>query len=174
MHVKSSKVEPVLMSTPRGRSDAAVGGRSDAGWTLLGMFGLLLAVIGLVDTLLYLYPPAFESPEWEFGTMAAILSGLPLPTVGFGALAAWSLARGGRKARIAVATASFAMVALIAAAYLLYLLDVPLAWSAASGPQGPMIIRSIVRTTVMGVGFGIGYLATGIYLLRNLKPRIGS
>ena len=145
----------------------------DAGWRILGFLGVLLAVIGFVDVLLNLYPPAFDSPEWEFGTVTRMLTSMPLPTVGFAGMAAWGFARGGRKSRIALAVASFAVLALVAAAYLLFLLNVPLAWSATEGPQGPAIIRSIVRTTVMGVGFGIAYLVLGISLIRTLTPRTG-
>lgn len=145
----------------------------ETGWRILGLLGLLLAFVGLADASLYLYPPAFESPEWEFGTMAAVLSSLPLPTVGFAALGAWSVVRGGRISRIALATVLLVMVALIVAAYVLFLLDVPLALSASDGPQGPTINRAIVRTTVMGVGFGTGYLIVAIILLRTLKPRTG-
>lgn len=146
----------------------------DAGWRILGFLGLLLAVVGLVDVLLNLYPPAFDSPEWEFGTVTRMLTSLPLPTVGFAGMAAWAFARGGKKSRIAVAVAAFAVMLLIAGLYLLFLLNVPLAWQATSGPQGSAIIRSIARTSVMGVGFGIGYLAVGIALVRSLKPRTGT
>lgn len=145
----------------------------DAGWRVLGFLGLLLAVIGLVDVLLNLYPPAFDSPEWEFGTVTRMLTSLPLPTVGFAGMAAWAFARGGWKSRIGMAVASFALLLLVAAAYLLFLLNVPLVWQATSGPQSPTIIRSIIRTSAMGVGFGIGYLVLGIAFVRSLKPRTG-
>ena len=143
-----------------------------AGWRILGFLGLILALIGFVDVLLTLYPPAFDSPEWEFATVTRMLTSMPLPTVGFAGVAAWVFARGGRKSRIAVAVASFAVLALVAAAYLLFLLNVPLAWSATSaGPQAPAIMRSIIRTSVMGLGFGVVYLTLGIALIRTLTPR---
>lgn len=165
----------VLLGTDREARDRGAGrANPDAGWRILGFIGVILALIGLVDILLNLYPPAFDSPEWEFGTVTRMLTSLPLPTVGFAGLAAWGFARGGRKSRIAIAVASFVMLVLIAAAYLLFLLNVPLAWSATEGPQGPAIIRSIVRTTVMGFGFGVGYLVLGISLIRTLKPRTGT
>ena len=159
----------VLLGTSRaeGRSGPRV--RPQAGWRVLGLFGLLLAIVGLVDVLLHLYPPAFDSPEWEFGTVAAMMAGMPLPAIGFGALGAWILTQGGRGSRIGLAVVFFAMVVLIAAAYLLFLLNVPLAWSASSGPQGPAIMRGIVRTSVMAVGFGVAYLVGGIVLVRSLS-----
>lgn len=143
----------------------------DAGWRILGFIGVILALIGFVDILLNLYPPAFDSPEWEFGTVTRMLTSLPLATVGFAGLAAWGFARGGRKSRVAIAVVSFVVLTMIAAAFLLFLLNVPLAWSATDGPQGPAIIRSMIRTTVMAIGFGIGYLVLGISLVRTLTPR---
>lgn len=136
---------------------------------MLGLFGLLLAMVGMVDVLLYLYPPSFESPEWEFGTVAAMMSGMPLPAIGFAALGAWILTQGRRVSRIVLTIVFFGMVLLIAGAYILFLLNVPLAWSASSGPQGPAIIRTIVRTSVMAAGFGAGYLVGGIVLVRSLS-----
>ena len=143
----------------------------DAGWRILGLVGFVLALIGMVDVVLNLYPPAFDSPEWEFGTVNRMLTSLPLPTVGFAALAAWGFALGGRKSKIAIAAAFFAVTALIAALFVLFLLNVPLAWSVTEGPQGPAIVRTIIRTSVMAVGFGTTYLVIGIALTRSLTPR---
>lgn len=168
-----SERESVLLGASRHRNQRAPRIEPQRGWRVLGLFGLLLAVIGLVDILLYLYPPAFDSPEWEFGTMTAMLSGLPLPSIGFGALTAWVLVQGGRRTRVAVSLALFAMAALVAAAYLLFLLNVPLALSASNGPQGPAITRAIVRTTVMGAGFGVAYLVGGIVMVRTLTRKEG-
>lgn len=168
-----SEKESVLLGASRDRSQRAPRIEPQRGWRVLGLFGLLLAVIGLVDVLLYLYPPAFDSAEWEFGTMTAILSGLPLPSIGFGALAAWVLVQGGRKTRVAVSLALFAMGILVAAAYLLFLLNVPLALSASEGPQGAVITRAIIRTTVMGAGFGAAYLVGGMVMVRTLSGKEG-
>ncbi len=141
---------------------------------MLPLLGLLLAVIGLVDVALYAYPTAFSSPEWEFGTAAAMVSSLPLPTIGFAALLAWALARGGRASRIVLALCLLLVALAVAGIYTLFVLNVPLALKAASGPQGPVLIRALVRTTVMAVGFGLGYLVSGISLLRTLSPRKGT
>lgn len=145
----------------------------EVAWRILGSIGFVLALVGMVDVLLNLYPPAFDSPEWEFGTVTRMLTSLPLPTVGFAGLAAWGFALGGRKSRIAITAAFFAVTALIAALFVLFLLNVPLAWSATEGPQGPAIIRSIIRTSVMAIGFGTVYLVIGISLIRTLTPRTG-
>lgn len=170
---ESPERDAVLLGATRGAGRKSHRIEPQRGWRVLGLFGLLLAVVGLVDVLLYLYPPAFDSPEWEFGTVTAMLSGLPLPSIGFGALGAWALVQGGRVSRIALGVVFFAMVALIAGAYLLFLLNVPLALSASDGPQGPAITRAIVRTTVMGAGFGAAYLIGGVVMVRTLSRREG-
>ncbi len=145
----------------------------DAAWRVLPGLGLLLAVVGVVDVALYAYPPAFGSPEWEFGTVASMVSSLPLPTIGFAALLAWALARGGRAGRSVVGITLLAAALLVAAAYVLFLLNVPLALRSANGPQGTLLVRAIIRTSVMAVGFGLGYLVSGIVLIRTLFPRKG-
>lgn len=152
-------------------SDRARGRSMDAGWKALGWFGLLLAIIGAIDIGLYFYPAAFASPEWEFATVAAAISSLPLPTVGLAGLVAWLLARGSKGQKITGSVVLLLAATAVAAAYALFLLNLPMALNAAAGPQGPAIQRAIIRTTVMGVGFGMAYLVSAIVLLRHLSGR---
>ena len=158
--------EGVLYRGPR--VVAQGGSSSSGGWKALGGFGALLAAVGLVDLALYWFPPSFASPEWEFATVAATMSSLPLPTIGMAALVASLLVRGGPKSRLSAGLGLLLIALLIAAAYALFLLNLPLALTAASGPQGPAITRAIIRTSVMAVGLGSGYLVAAIALLRNL------
>ena len=160
----------VLVDTRRG-SRGSQGRSVPAGWNALGWFGLLLAVIGAVDIVLYFYPPAFASPEWEFATVAAAVSSLPLPTVGLAALVAWLLARGSRGQKVIGAVVLLLAAAAVVAGYGLFLLNLPMALGAAAGPQGPAIQRAIIRTSVMGVGFGLAYVVSAIVLLRHLSRR---
>lgn len=160
----------VLVDTRRG-SRGSQGRSVHAGWNALGWFGLLLAVIGAVDIVLYFYPPAFSSPEWEFATVAAAVSSLPLPTVGLAALVAWLLVRGSKGQKVMGAVMLLLAAAAVAAGYVLFLLNLPLALNAAAGPQGPAIQRAIIRTSVMGVGFGLAYVVSAIVLLRHLSGR---
>jgi hypothetical protein len=65
-------------------------------------------------------------------------------------------------------------VVFVLGAFLLFLSDVPLALKAsAATPMVYTIKKSIIRTSVMALGFGAGYLAAAVvsfrYLFRRLK-----
>ncbi|HSQ32976.1 MAG TPA: hypothetical protein VLN49_24140 [Gemmatimonadaceae bacterium] len=158
--------DPLTVSAPR------------TAWRYLGQFGVLLAVIGFVDIALHWYPPAFRSPEWEFGTVATTLGSLPLPTMGLLAVLASALARAVKANLVAISVVLGLLAAFVAAAMLMFLLDVPVALRAVSAqgvpPQAATEIkRTIVRTLTMGVGFGLVYLYGAVvsirFLLRGVK-----
>lgn len=157
--------DPITVSAPR------------TAWRYLGQFGVLLAVIGGVDIVLHWYPVAFKSPEWEFGTVATTLGSLPLPTMGLLAVLASALARA-VKANLVAISIVFSLLALfVAAAMLVFLLDVPVALRAVSvqgvPPQAATEMkRTIVRTMAMGVGFGLVYLYGAVVSIRFLLRRV--
>jgi len=138
-------------------------------WKAIGRFGFLLAVIGLFDAALHWYPLAFHSPEWEFGTVATTMGALPLPTIGLAAMLGSYLARGVRWGIVTMATILLVLGVAVLAAYALFLLDVPLAMKAATGPAALTLKKAIVRTTVMGPGFAIAYLVAAVAALRHLS-----
>jgi len=142
-------------------------------WRMLGWLGLLLAVVGFIDVALQWYPASFKSPEWEFGTVAGSVATLPLLTIGLMALLASFLARGERSGVVAMAIVFAVLLVFVVGAFLLFLSDVPLALKA-SGPT-PMAVtikKSIIRTSVMAIGFGVGYLSAVVVSFRYLSRRI--
>jgi hypothetical protein len=142
-------------------------------WRLLGWFGLLLAVVGFIDVALQWYPASFKSPEWEFGTVAGSVATLPLLTIGLMSLLASFLARGHRSGVMAMAVVFAVLLVLVVGAFLLFLSDVPLALKASSPtPMAVTIKKSIVRTSVMAIGFGVGYLSAVVVSFRYLFRRI--
>jgi hypothetical protein len=141
------------------------------GWRAVGWFGLLLAVIGFADLSLYLIPPRFGVAEWEFATLTAVFSALPLSTIGIAGMVGALLVNQTRGGLIAMGVALLVLAAAVGLGYLVFLLNLPLALNAATGPQGPAIYRSIARATIMAGGFGLAYLVTGITLLRSLPER---
>ena len=144
---------------------------TDRGWKAVGWFGLLLAVIGLSDVALYWYPLAFESVEWQFGTVASSFGALPLATIGLAAVVGALLVNRNRGAMIVTAAGLLILALLMGMAYGLFATNLPMAMAATDGPQGPAIIRGVARTTIKGLGFGSAYVIAGVILLRNLPPR---
>ena len=147
---------------------------TDQGWRAVGWFGALLAIIGLSDVALYWYPVAFGSPEWEFGTVATSFGALPLATIGLAAVVGALVVNRARVPMMAVAGLLLVLALFVAGAYLLFLKNMPLAFSATDGPQAVAMYRGVARTTVKGLGFGSAYLIAAITLLRNLPLRVES
>jgi len=153
------------------RASPAVPSTPDA-WKAIGWFGLLLLVIGLGDVLVNWYPLGLGSPEWEFATIGTSFGLLPVVTMGAAAILGSFLARGVRWGIITMTVAMVVLGLLILSAYGVFLLDVPLALrSSAGSPQALAVRRAIARTTILGVGFSVGYLAGAAFSLRSLKRR---
>lgn len=170
----SVKAEPAqrggIVTGSHGRSGARSGG-AERGWKAVGWFGALLAVIGLSDVALYWYPFAFASEEWQFATVAAAFSALPLATIGLAAVVGALLVVQARNTMIVTASFLLVLALLVAASYWMFMTNLPMALQAAEGAQGPAIHRGIVRTTIKGVGFGSAYLVAAIMMFRHLPPR---
>jgi hypothetical protein len=67
---------------------------STAGWSVIGLAGLLFFVVGTVDLAILWYPLNFGNVLWEFGTVVPTLNGLPGTTIGLSLMAAAALGRG--------------------------------------------------------------------------------
>lgn len=116
-------------------------------WPVLGGAGLAVMVVGWVDLTLLWFPLNFGSPDWEFGTVAAHLDGMPLGTVGLTLLIAASIAQGWRRAtRLLAAWCLFVTLWLVVIT-VVYVLNLPLALEttsqqAASSALGKAILKA--------------------------------
>lgn len=160
----------VLIREDRAAHTPVLAASPGTAWRSLAWFGLLLAVIGLADVALRWYPLGIGSPEWEFATISASLGSLPLATMGLAAMLASFMARGVRGGIIALGLILLLLALLVGAAYALFVLDIPLALRAPA-PAALAVRQTIVRTSVMGLGFGVGYLAAAIAAFRFLSRR---
>ena len=142
--------------------------RSDGGaWRWVGWFSLVLAIAGVGDWLLAWFPLRIGNPEWEFGTVAATMSGLPLMAMGFAGLLASATARGTRWQMITMGWVLLVFAVVILAALALFLLDVPLALRAVEGSAKLGIVKASIKTSVLGVLFSVAYVIAGITALRH-------
>jgi hypothetical protein len=142
---------------------------SDDAWRWIGWFGLALTVVGVGDFLLTWIPPQVGSPEWEFGTIAASFSGLPLVTMGLAAMVGSALAR-----RIGWQLKGLGLLLLLGSLFLvgaliLFLLVVPVALGGVDGVARTGVVKAIVRTILLGVVFSLAYLAAGIGALKRAR-----
>ena len=140
------------------------------GWKWIGWFGLMLWIVGMGDFLLAWYPTAFGNPEWEFGTVVASYSGLPLVTMGFAGLLGSAVARGIRWQSLVVSWVLVVFGGALVLGFVTFLLDIPLAVRA--GADNPTVRlglkKAIVKTTLIAIVFAGSYISFGIAVLRRL------
>lgn len=138
-------------------------------WRWIGWFSLMLTLAGLSDWVLAWTPLRFGSPEWEFGTIVASLSGLPLLTMGFAGLLGSAVARGVRWQIILVAAIVLLFALLILGALVVFALDVPIALRTVQGPANLGIRKAIAKTTMLGLLFAAGYIVAAIVAFRHAR-----
>ena len=158
----------VVVRGEQGRSRFA-GTTERNAWRWIGWFGLALTIAGLGDFILTWVPWELGSPEWEFGTIAASFSGLPLVTMGFAGLLGAALARGIRWQLTGMGLLLVALALAMVGALVVFLLVVPVALRAVVGVARTGIVKAIVRTTMLGVVFSVAYLVAGIAALRHAR-----
>lgn len=138
-----------------------IGESPERAWRAVARFGLLLALIALSDIVLAFYPLRFGRPEWEFATVAASFAGLPLVTLGMAAVLGSALARGLRRSVLWTAVALLVLGVLVLGLLLLFLTDVPVALRSVQGEVRVGVMKAILRTAILGLGFGGTYVVTG-------------
>jgi hypothetical protein len=104
-----------------------------SGTTLLGWIGLAFVCVGVVDVGLAWVPSGFGSPEREFGTMLAMLNGLPLPALGLTLVMTAALADGYARVARAAALALVGLAALVVVGAFVFATAIPLALRNAVG-----------------------------------------
>ena len=160
---------PEVLTQERSGRPASLAPDSATAWRWIGWFGLLLFVAGLGDFVIAWVPMRLGSPEWEFGTVASTLAGLPLATMGLAGLLGSAVARGKRGMTRAVAAVVLVWGAVVLGSYVLFLLDVPVALRAVSGEALLGIKKAIVKTTLLAVVFSAGYLVAGLGAIRHTQ-----
>lgn len=120
---------------------------ADQGWELLGWIGIAFALIGAVDLTLAVFPTRFGAAEWEFGTISAVLNGLPLPTLGLMFVLAAGIAQHSRWRVALVCVASILLVLALIGAAFLYVTIVPLALRDVTNPVVRLgLMKSVAKS----------------------------
>lgn len=143
-------------------------------WRWVSWFALVLTLAGFADWVLVWIPMRFGTPEWEFGTIVASTSGLPLITMGFAGLLGSAVARGIRWQIRLVSIVILVWAVCVLGSLLLFLLDVPIAIGAVSGLARVGLMKAIVKTLFLGTIFSIAYVVAGVGALRHSRLRRSS
>jgi hypothetical protein len=125
---------------------------ADPGWSLLGWVGLVFLAIGLLDLALGWFPPRFGNPEWEFGTVTRTFDSLPITVLGLALTLASAIQRRVAWATRAAAALCWLLALILAAGFVVFLLDVPVALKAVTQPVVRAgLDRAIIKALVQGV-----------------------
>jgi hypothetical protein len=141
---------------------------------MMFLLGLGLTVIGSVDVGLLFVPARWASLDWEFGTVSAFIDGLPLMTMGFGAMVVASTGRGWWKWRVALAAAALLMTVVVLAMVVIFVLDVPAALRAVSPVMRSTLTKAVLKTGIMGLVYVGIYATLGVWTWRRLKSLKGA
>lgn len=145
----------------------------DFGWAMLGWTGAVLAVVGAQDLLLSLLPLGIGNPEWEFGTVTAVLNGMPVLTMGLALLLASAAVRGLTLRVRVLAGALFVLAALILVGFTLYALTIPVALGSVADPGILLgLKKAIAKTAVQAVVYPLAFTALGVAAVRQTQRSI--
>lgn len=142
---------------------------AETGWLTLAAAGWSLLLMGAIDLSLAWIPPRIGQPDWEFGTISAMLNSLPVPTIG-AALALGASAALGRRGAVGAVAAWSALVCLfLSVAVVLYVLDIPLALRAVTDPVPRSALtaamaKSLCSVVVYGAVHGWFVRRAALYL----------
>ena len=135
----------------------------------LGWIGVVLAAAALADYAIALYPTAFSSMEWEFGTISQIFAGLPLLSIGLAAVWVSAAGSGRRWLLVLIGVALLVAAACVLAFLVLFALDIPAAVRATQGVARLGIEKLVAKTLIMGSLFGASYIVMGVLSLRQAR-----
>jgi len=164
-------MKPVV---PVGRSRGSAPPDEQAAWKLGFLCGLTLALVGALDAALLFYPARFASLDWEFGTISGLVEGMPLVTMGFGAMAAAAAATGWKKWSQFLGVAGLLIAVVLAVLLLIFALDLPAAFRALQPAARGPLRKSVLKTGLMGVAYFVFYATLGVWTWRRLKSLKGA
>jgi hypothetical protein len=151
----------ILINEPAGPKRSAPVQDFVLGWQLLFVLGF--TVVGLLNTALLWWPLRFGVPEYEFGSVAASLDGLPVTMMGLTLALAGSRARGKNGAALLAIVLLCVVAALVVAGGVLYWLNVPLALQQVTEPViRTGIKKSMAKVTVQALVYPAAMIALAI------------
>lgn len=137
---------------------------TESAWRLLGGMGGVFWVVAAADLALAWIPTNFGNPEWEFGTVTAVLNTLPLMTMGLMLMYGGAYSRG-REVSLKLIAVILGLTALAVLAMLgLYLSNLSAALAGAANDDIRGGLREAAFKTVLQ---GLLYPAVYVWLAKH-------
>jgi hypothetical protein len=141
-------------------------------FTLIGLTGILFAVLGGTDLVTQLFPLGLGSPDWEFGTYSSIMDSIPLFTMGLGFLGAYAVARANRPLSLVVGITLILVALFVLAFAFLYATNLPQALRVRPRTAAELAVRlgmkkAIAKGALQTAIYPIAFLWMGIFTIRH-------
>lgn len=147
--------------TPDQHRRRARGFRLEPAWSVIGLFGWVLFLVGGIELATTIYPPE-RSPEWEFATAVALVSGLPVPTMGLALILASALRRHSRRMARLAATVALLWSVAIGCGLVIFGLTVPVALRFIDDQFVRLgITKAVIKTVLEGLVYILGLATLG-------------
>lgn len=142
-------------------------------FTIVGLTGLLFAVLGGTDLATQLFPLGLGSPEWEFGTYSSMMDSIPLFAMGLGFLGVYSVARARRGLSMTIGIIFILVAVFILAFAFIYATNLPQVLRVRPGSPTLAALqtgvkKAVVKGTLQSVIYPIAFLWMGIFALRHM------
>ena len=119
----------------------------EAAWRIVSLLGLGFVIVGTLDLGLAWIPLGLGSPEWEFGTIASTLNGLPVLTMGIALLVASAFVGSQVRTLRALAVAAALLTALLVLCGVLFLTVAPVALR---GAPNAVVQSNVMKVVIKG------------------------
>lgn len=126
-------------------------------------------LVGGIELAMTIYPPE-RSPEWEFATAVALVSGLPVPTMGLALVLASALKRRAKRTARGAAVLAILGAVAIALGLVIFGLTVPIAMRFVNDQFVRLgIVKAVIKTTAQGMIYMLGLAVLGYQGWRRSK-----
>jgi hypothetical protein len=138
-------------------------------WRILGWLGLAFLIMSFLDLALGWYPVRFGSPEWEFGTISATISGLAIPTLGLYLILGSAIALDRSRTAKTVAIVMIVLAIVLPALGIIFLTNVPVALKATATNDVVHfgMKKAILKSLSLFAGYEILYVLGALKGLRR-------
>lgn len=164
-------LSPAAMLSSKGiAASAANSAPGIQAWSIVGVVGVGLAVIGWTDVATGLLPFSVGNPDWEFGAISTAIDSMPLATIGLGVAAAAAVAHSRRTALTFLSVFVGLVVLFLMAAIVLYGLSVPVIFKAVPPQMNAQVIVAVTKTSLLAVTYLVLYGFIARHVWRARKP----
>jgi hypothetical protein len=137
-------------------------------FALVGLTGILFAVVGGVDLGTQIFPLRLGNPEWEFGTYSSVMDSMPLFLMGLGFLAVFAVARSQWLLLRVLGIIFLLLTLMVLAGAFLYATNIPQVLRV--GARSPMqtgIKKAVTKGVLQSAIYPIALLWLGVFALRH-------